>query len=53
VFGQRLRAAGLLASMGTVGDSYDNTIIESFWSIKRVLQQHHVLRGYTVKVISC
>jgi putative transposase len=30
-FGQRLRAAGLLASMGTVGDCYDNAMIESFW----------------------
>ena len=30
-FGQRLRAAGLLASMGTVGDCYDNSMIESFW----------------------
>ncbi len=30
-FGQRLRAAGLLASMGTVGDCYDNAIMESFW----------------------
>lgn len=30
-FGQRLRAAGLLASMGTVGDCYDNAMVESFW----------------------
>ena len=30
-FGQRLRAAGLLASMGTVGDCYDNATMESFW----------------------
>jgi putative transposase len=30
-FGQRLRAAGLLASMGTVGDCYDNSMMESFW----------------------
>ena len=30
-FGQRLRAAGLLASMGTVGDCYDNAMMESFW----------------------
>ena len=27
-FGQRLRAAGLLASMGTVGDCYDNAMME-------------------------
>jgi putative transposase len=31
VFGKRLRAAGLLASMGTVGDCYDNAMMESFW----------------------
>jgi putative transposase len=31
-FGKRLRAAGLLASMGTVGDCYDNAMIESFWA---------------------
>ncbi len=30
-FGQRLRAAELLASMGTVGDCYDNAMMESFW----------------------
>jgi putative transposase len=30
-FGQRLRAARLLASMGTVGDCYDNAMMESFW----------------------
>lgn len=30
-FGQRLRAADLLASMGTVGDCYDNAMMESFW----------------------
>lgn len=30
-FGQRLRAAGVLASMGTVGDCYDNAMMESFW----------------------
>ena len=30
-FGQRLRASGLLASMGTIGDCYDNAMMESFW----------------------
>jgi putative transposase len=30
-FGQRLRNAGLLASMGTVGDCFDNAMMESFW----------------------
>ena len=32
IFGHRLRAAGLLGSMGLVASSVDNTIIESFWS---------------------
>ena len=30
-FGQRLRAAGLLPSMGTIGDCYDNAMMESVW----------------------
>jgi putative transposase len=30
-FGQRLRAAGILPSMGTIGDCYDNSMMESFW----------------------
>jgi putative transposase len=30
-FGQRLRTAGLLASMGTIGDCYDNAMMESSW----------------------
>jgi putative transposase len=30
-FGQRLRKAGLLASMGSIGDCYDNAMMESFW----------------------
>jgi putative transposase len=31
-FGQRLRQAGLLASMGTVGDALDNAVAESFFA---------------------
>ena len=31
-FGQRLRDAGLLPSMGTIGDCYDNSMMESFWA---------------------
>jgi len=30
-FGRRLRAAGLLGSMGTVGDAFDNAVAESFF----------------------
>jgi putative transposase len=30
-FGQRLRTAGLLGSMGTVGDALDNAMAESFF----------------------
>jgi putative transposase len=31
-FGRRLREAGLVASMGSVGDAYDNAITESFFA---------------------
>ena len=31
VFGKKLRDAGLLGSMGSIGDAYDNAMIESFW----------------------
>jgi putative transposase len=30
-FGQRLRNSGILGSMGSIGDCYDNAMIESFW----------------------
>ena len=30
-FGQRLQVAGLLGSMGSIGDCYDNSMMESFW----------------------
>jgi transposase InsO family protein len=30
-FTQRARDSGLLASMGSIGDCYDNSMIESFW----------------------
>lgn len=32
VFGQRLRSAGILGSMGTVGDALDNAMAESFFA---------------------
>jgi putative transposase len=31
-FTDRAKATGLLPSMGSVGDCYDNSMIESFWS---------------------
>ena len=31
-FGQRLRAAGILGSMGSIGDAFDNAMAESFFS---------------------
>ena len=31
-FSQRIKEANLLPSLGTVGDAYDNAMVESFWS---------------------
>ena len=36
IFGQRLRKAGIAQSMGSVGDCYDNAMIEAFWSRMQV-----------------
>jgi putative transposase len=43
VFGQRLRHAGLLGSMGTVGDALDNAVAESFFAPLQceLLDRHH------------
>jgi putative transposase len=30
-FTDRARASGLVASVGSIGDCYDNAVIESFW----------------------
>jgi putative transposase len=30
-FSQKIRAEGLVHSLGTVGDAFDNAIVESFW----------------------
>ncbi len=35
-FTQRAKDSGLLASMGSIGDCYDNSMIESFWSRMQV-----------------
>jgi len=35
-FTKRARDSGLLASMGSIGDCYDNAMIESFWSRMQV-----------------
>jgi putative transposase len=31
-FTQRAKASGLVPSMGSIGDCYDNAMLESFWS---------------------
>ncbi len=43
LFGTRLRSAGLLGSMGTVGDCFDNSVAEAFFSglQRELLDQHH------------
>jgi putative transposase len=35
-FTQRAKASGLVPSMGSVGDCYDNAMIEAFWSRMQV-----------------
>lgn len=35
-FSQRLVDNGILASMGSTGDSYDNALMESFWSTLKI-----------------
>lgn len=32
----RAKESGLVPSMGSIGDAYDNAVIESFWSRMRV-----------------
>lgn len=41
-FGRRLRSAGLLGSMGTIGDCFDNSVAESFFGTLQVelLDEH-------------
>jgi putative transposase len=42
-FGRRLRAAGLLGSMGSIGDAFDNAVAESFFGTLQLelLDEHH------------
>jgi putative transposase len=42
-FGRRLRGAGLLGSMGTIGDCFDNSVAESFFGSLQLelLDEHH------------
>ena len=49
-FGKRLQDNGILPSMGTVGDSYDNALMENFWStlkIELVYRNHWLTRAET------
>ncbi len=43
LFGNRLRHAGILGSMGTIGDAYDNSVAEAFFSSLQheLLDQHN------------
>lgn len=41
-FGQRLRAAQILPSMGSVGDAYDNALAESFFATLKCELAHQV-----------
>ena len=47
-FGQRCRQAGVIPSMGSVGDAFDNALCESFFaSLECELLDRHVLRTHT------
>ena len=35
-FTRRIREAGLMPSFGTIGDGYDNAMMESFWSSMQI-----------------
>ena len=36
VFTNKIRSAGLMPSFGSIGDAYDNAMIESFWSTMQI-----------------
>ncbi|OLT35442.1 transposase, partial [Actinomadura sp. CNU-125] len=59
-FGKRLRDAGLLGSMGTVGDCYDNSMMESFWGTmqlelldSRIWKTREELAGAVFEWLEC
>ncbi|RSN69762.1 hypothetical protein DMH08_07795 [Actinomadura sp. WAC 06369] len=59
-FGKCLRDAGLLGSMGTVGDCYDNSMMESFWGTMqlelldaRTWKTREELAGAAFKWVEC
>ena len=35
-FSQKVRSAGLVQSIGSVGDAYDNAVVESFWGTMQI-----------------
>lgn len=35
-FSQKVRSVGLIQSIGTVGDAFDNAVIESFWGSMQI-----------------
>ncbi len=40
-FGRRLRAAGVLGAMGSIGDCYDNSLAESFFGTLQLELDEH------------
>ena len=47
-FGKRLVEAGIMPSMGSVGDAYDNSVAESFFAtLEKELLSKHVFRNRT------
>ena len=53
-FGHRLRTAGLLGSMGSIGDCYDNSMIESFFGsmqLELLDRQHWATRQQLANAI--
>jgi putative transposase len=50
-FGQSLQTAGLVASMGTVGDCFDNAVAESFFATLKVELLHR--RVWPTRAAAC